>query len=686
MKYKTSTTLQMQSADCGAASLKMILDYHNFKFTLEELRKIIGCGRDGSSVGDIINAGDQLGFKLEAKKYSLEEVFLFTEPCIMWWNKNHFLIYEGNKRRKSFLLNDPAIGKREVNLEEFVSSYSEIFIKVIEKPASIQSYTSPSITTNKDIYKSFVNHLKPQITTGLLVALASAIPVIFTARLTSYFIDNVVVKNQIELGAQFLWIFFFLAGLTTALTLTTYKILNRITFLTTTLKTYSFAKQIVSMPFKWLESRNSDELSNRLVLPSQVSVGICYESVSQIATLGRSIILSGVITLVSPLIGMAAFLMLGILAFVTIFISNETESINKQSSIQNGVATGISISSLVTLKEIRTGGLENERFAQWSGFYTNFLNSQQKVSIYQNITGLFSNSAYYLLNTTLITLGPLLIISGRLTVGNYISIQYLVGIVTSGFMLIPSILENYQNITSSSERFRDVFEGLSEKKNKQTLFTTKVTTSLNSDLKISIDSLSYGYDKHNVIFEGMSGTVPISNLCQIISPSGGGKTTFLKLLAGVLTSDSGSIYINQGEKTIYNPDIHYANYISNNPTFIRGSLLDNITLLDPSINHTDIINALEASKLNLYPLLSSSSFSIGFGGENLDEQVKSRILLARIYASPHKVVIIDDFNFAIEKSDFHNLFDWLIQTNKILFFTSEEDFSYLDQIQKLPIK
>ena len=96
MKHKTSTTLQMQSADCGAASLKMLLDFNGFHFTLEELRNTIGCGRDGSSVGDIINAGSQLGFKLEAKKYSLEEAFLFDEPCIMWWNKNHFLIYEGN--------------------------------------------------------------------------------------------------------------------------------------------------------------------------------------------------------------------------------------------------------------------------------------------------------------------------------------------------------------------------------------------------------------------------------------------------------------------------------------------------------------------------------------------------------------------------------------------------------------
>lgn len=686
MKHKTSTTLQMQSADCGAASLKMLLDFNGFHFTLEELRNTIGCGRDGSSVGDIINAGSQLGFKLEAKKYSLEEAFLFDEPCIMWWNKNHFLIYEGNDTKRSFLLNDPAVGKREINLEEFQSSYSEIFIKVVEKPSTIQSYSSPSITTNKDIYKSFVDHIKPQLTTGLLVSLAGAIPAIFTAQLTSYFIDNVVVKNQAELGPTFLWVFFFLAGLTTILTLTTYKILNRITFLTSTLKTYSFAKQIISMPFKWLESRNPDELSNRLVLPSQVSVGICYSSVSQIATLGRSVIISLVILIVSPLIGIAAFMMLGVLTFVTVFISNKTESSNKRSSIQNGIAQGISISSLVSLKEIRTSGLENERFAQWSGFYTNFLNSQQEVSFYQNITGLFSNSAYYLLNTVLITIGPLLIISGSLTIGDYISIQYLLGIVTSGFMLVPSILENYQNITSSSERFRDVFEGQHELESKQITPSNEDRNSKESDYKISLDKLSFGYDKHNPIFEGMTGVVQIPNICQIIAPSGGGKTTFLKLIAGVLGADSGLIHIKEGEKIIFDPNLHYSNYISNSPTFIRGSLLDNITLLDPSIDHSNIVAALELSNLNQYPSITSSSFSIEFGADHLNEEIKSRILLARIYASPHRIIIIDDFDFAIEEQDYEDFFEWLVQTNKLLIFSSQYDFSAYDQIQQLPIK
>ena len=63
--HKVPRTLQMEAADCGAASLKMLLDDLNYEYTLEELRNIICVGRDGSSLRDIINGGLKIGFKIE---------------------------------------------------------------------------------------------------------------------------------------------------------------------------------------------------------------------------------------------------------------------------------------------------------------------------------------------------------------------------------------------------------------------------------------------------------------------------------------------------------------------------------------------------------------------------------------------------------------------------------------------
>ena len=51
--HKVPGTLQMQAADCGAASLKMLLDDLKFQYTLEEIRNAVCVGRDGASLRDI---------------------------------------------------------------------------------------------------------------------------------------------------------------------------------------------------------------------------------------------------------------------------------------------------------------------------------------------------------------------------------------------------------------------------------------------------------------------------------------------------------------------------------------------------------------------------------------------------------------------------------------------------------
>ena len=678
MINKTLTTLQMQAADCGAASLKMLLDYYDFHFTLDEVREIIGVGRDGSSVGDIVKAAEKLGFILNAKKYKLDDASGLVTPSIMWWNKNHFLIYEGVEN-EIYFLNDPAMGRRKVCKDEFLQAFSEIFIHVESKPSDIKSYVSESIVEPLSIYHSFIDHIKPQLTLAFLISLAGAIPAMFTAQLTSYFIDNVVVKNQTQLAPSFLWMFFFLSGLTTLLTLTTYKIINRATFITSTLKTYSFAKRIVSMPFKWLESRNADELSNRLVLPSQVSLGICYTSISQLSTVGRSIIISFLILFVAPLIGLIAFLLLGILAYVTYYVNRATESQNKRMSIQNGIAQGISISSLVSLEDVRLAGLENQRFSQWSGYYTNFLNSQQIVSLYQNTTGLFSNSAFYLLNTALISIGPLLIMQNKLTIGNYVAIQYLLGLVTSGIMLIPDILESYQTVSSSSERFRDVFET-------QDNSSTRSTKSLDfKHINLKLDNLLFSYDNTHPVFSGITGDIEILPITQIVSKSGGGKTTFLKLLAGLYLPGGGSLNLILDDSIKLNPTLTRLTYISDNPTFLTGTLLDNISFMDPRVTDKEALSSLHKACLHNFEYLSNPNHLIYAGGKQLSSIEKSRILLARIYASVDSIIIIDNLDFDIDESEYSNLFQWIYTTNRILIFSSTRSFDSQKQIFQLSI-
>src|ERR1700753_3469591 len=107
----TPVILQMEAAECGAASLAIVLAYHGAWISLEQLRIACGVSRDGSKASNIIRAARRYG--LVARGYSLEPAALgrLPMPCIIHWNFKHFVVLEGVSGKYAYI-NGPAIGRR----------------------------------------------------------------------------------------------------------------------------------------------------------------------------------------------------------------------------------------------------------------------------------------------------------------------------------------------------------------------------------------------------------------------------------------------------------------------------------------------------------------------------------------------------------------------------------------------
>lgn len=127
---KVPLIMQMESLECGAACLAMIMAYHRKWVPLEQLRLDCGVSRDGSNARSMLRAARSYGFEAKGYRVTLEAIQNeMTYPCIIHWNFNHFVVLNGFRGGKA-VINDPSRGTVKVSMREFDESFTGVCLTI----------------------------------------------------------------------------------------------------------------------------------------------------------------------------------------------------------------------------------------------------------------------------------------------------------------------------------------------------------------------------------------------------------------------------------------------------------------------------------------------------------------------------------------------------------------------------
>ena len=121
---KVPVIMQMETLECGAAALAMVMAYYGKWMPLEQVRVACGVSRDGTSIENVLKAAESYGVQALDYGASLEALQnRATFPCIVSWNVTQYVVccgFSGNRVH----INDPARGSLKIPVEEFMRSYS----------------------------------------------------------------------------------------------------------------------------------------------------------------------------------------------------------------------------------------------------------------------------------------------------------------------------------------------------------------------------------------------------------------------------------------------------------------------------------------------------------------------------------------------------------------------------------
>lgn len=188
---------------------------------------------------------------------------------------------------------------------------------------------------------------------------------------------------------------------------------------------------------------------------------------------------------------------------------------------------------------------------------------------------------------------------------------------------------------------------------------TKITNTISS---LEFRNLSFSYGDHAVI-DQLSMSVPIHSHTAIIGESGSGKTTFGRLVTGLLEQQSGEILIN-GKPTSADERRGLVAYIPQEPMLFNDTVEGNIRFGREWLSDDDISQSVNLAQVEpiLHSLLQGMQSEIGDGGGRLSGGERQRISIARALAGNPDILVMDEATAALDAATEQNITQQIRET------------------------
>ena len=114
---------QPDEMDCGPTCLRMLAKHYGRSISLEKLRKLSETTREGSSLKNIANTAEKIGFRTLGVKIDFQKLQKEAPlPAIVFWQQRHFVVAYKIKSNTVYVA-DPAHGLLKYNKEEFIKKW-----------------------------------------------------------------------------------------------------------------------------------------------------------------------------------------------------------------------------------------------------------------------------------------------------------------------------------------------------------------------------------------------------------------------------------------------------------------------------------------------------------------------------------------------------------------------------------
>ena len=588
---------------------------------------------------------DILGLRASGLQPNSEELLSRAPfPAILMLNSTPIIIWESSKDK--VLISDPREEQKWVETKFLfeVSKAEKLSLLCIEKNANTPkarfglSWFIPSIKKHKGA-------LAQVVITSFFVQLLG----LFNPLLIQQIIDAVISQGNYS-SLNVLGTLLIAMALAQALlgSLRTYLFSDTTNRIDISLGA-SIINHLLRLPLSYFAKRPVGEVSSRIGELERIRSFLTGTALTVLLDAIFSFIYIGVMLLYSVPLTIAALGVVPLFIALTVAVSPIIRRQLREGAEANARVQSHLVETLAGMETVKGQGMELPSEWRWEQLY----GGQIEAGFRNTITSTAAGSANQFLGQVsgliIIWYGAILVLDGKLTLGQLIAFRILSGYVTSPLLRLASLWQNFQETALSLERLSDVVDHPEE------IEITGENLPPIPPIKGSInyDSVSFRFSNSGPMqLLNVNLSIDKGSFIGIVGSSGSGKSTLLKLLTKLYEPENGTIRIDNYD--ISKVDLYslrsQIGVVPQDSLLFDGSVQANIGLTRPDANFEDIQKAAKIACADdfIETLPSGYSSSVGERGSALSGGQRQRIAIARMVLKRPKLLILDEATSALD--------------------------------------
>ena len=612
---------------------------YNSNFSIAKLRQISGTDRNGTNLVGMIKGLDYLGFdskavKVEDKKIDNSVSF----PIIAHiQSKNNFLHYVviHDVSNKRIIISDPESGIKKLSHKEFSEIWTGILL-LIEPKKDFQKRNEKDNSLTRFFYV-----LKNQKSLLFNIFLASILYTVLgiVTSFSSKFLIDYILKDKLMTTLTVM-----VVGMV---------ILEIIQMLLSIFRGYlliflgqridiaillGYYNHVIKLPMNFFSTRKTGEITSRFSDADNINDAVA-ETVLTLMLDVITAVTGGIIVYIQNQYLFFVSIVILLLYVVIVFSFKEIlKKINNDVLENNSQLTSFIIQSINGIETIKAYNLEKNIQDETEFKYLKVIKSSFKRSKIYNLLTFLSGVVELIGNTLIMWVGAIQVINGKLTLGEMMVFNTLLGYFTNPVKNLISLQPTIQAATVSADRLGEIIDLDIEQSDEK-----MIPQNLKGDIEIK--GLNFRYGTRELILKNINMEIKQGEKIALVGESGSGKTTLAKLILKFYDFEKGDININDFNlKDIDNTFLrNKISYISQDMFLFNKTIKENLMLSD-EIEIDDVIEL--SKKVNAYEFINELpqrfDYMIEENGTNLSTGQKQRLSILRALLKKPDILIMDE--------------------------------------------